>query len=180
MSLLVACSSEGDTSTDRRPLLATLCDPSLCGDEVPLGAPNYECADGSIAGPACVEVAPGECSWQILECDGADECTSEECGPPPTETNWICEGDTIAGPACVRVEGVCTWQDVVCGEPGHPDSGGCSEDDPGSSGGDVGCECAEPAPLAPNYLCGDGQTIAGPACEPIDANACGWVIRACP
>ena len=172
ITLSGACSSE-DTNTNRRPLLAVLCDPSACGPNAPL-APNYACADGALAGPACVEVAPGQCTWQILDCDDPDACTNEECGPAPGEPNWICEDGTIGGPACVRVNAVCAWQEYVCGE-SDPDTG-CS----GGASGTSTCECADPAPLAPNYLCGDGQTIAGPACEATSANTCGWVIHACP
>ena len=41
-------------------------------------------------------------------------------------------------------------------------------------------ECG-PAPLAPNFLCPDGETWAGPgACELQDDDTCGWTFVECP
>jgi hypothetical protein len=40
--------------------------------------------------------------------------------------------------------------------------------------------CPSPAPGAPNYICPDGKTIAGPACVTQVGGSCGWVFITCP
>lgn len=181
--LLAACASE-DRSTTQRPLIAELCDPAACPG-VELYAPNYACADGSIAGPACVANATGpDCHWEVLECGGDPVCTEAECGPAPGAPNYLCGDGTIAGPACFDSNGTCGWQILDCAAvppspdciapDGEPTPENC---DPGTPGP---CECADPGPAAPNYLCEDGQHIAGPACVADTTEGCGWQILDCP
>lgn len=40
--------------------------------------------------------------------------------------------------------------------------------------------CTGPRPLAPESLCPDGKTTAGPVCADVGDGACGWVLRECP
>jgi len=156
-----ACGQETRTTTQN----ADLCDPAACDGPNPYGIPNWECADGSIAGPACLEGDDGACAWGIRECPDDDECTPDECGVPPGAPNWICDDGSIGGPACLHADdGTCGWQIVEC-----PEAPPCAWDD-----------CPDPAPGAPNYLCDDGETVAGPACAPDDAGACGWTFVECP
>ena len=157
----LACSGQADIGDNSH--AATLCDPSACTGPAPL-SPSYQCADGSIAGPACVEDSGGTCGWQILECPGA--CTAAECGPAPGVPNWTCPDGTIAGPSCGAdpATGACGWQIVSC-----PGAATCQWDD-----------CPSPAPGAPNFQCPDG-TIGGPACASDPATgACGWTFVECP
>lgn len=242
IAVLAACSSESSTTGGGHPLLASLCDPSACDSPVPL-APNYLCDNNAIAGPACVAGANNECSWEILECPGVEECTPDECGDSPLGIpNWTCsDSGVIAGPACQRDDsGVCTWLIIDCPpscvspdpgggggtdptEPDGTDPGGGSTgtdptepdkpigtdpnepdgtepdgtdpggtatgnepgpdvvcpDDPTDPGFPPSCECPEPGPAAPNYLCGNGQEIAGPTCTVSAAGECGWQIVDC-
>jgi hypothetical protein len=153
---------QGTGSTEQH---VTLCDPASCDGPNPYGAPNYECPDGTIAGPACIEADDGTCGWGIIECPGDDACSTEECGPAPGVPSQLCDDGSIAGPACSRDEsGACGWTITECPEP-LP----CAWDD-----------CPAPAPGAPNFLCDDGVTIGGPACAPDDAGACGWTFVDCP
>lgn len=159
-TLAVACSSDADIGDVNRPV--TLCDPASCSGPAPL-SPNYECPDGTIAGPACVEAADGACGWRVLDCVGAATCTHEDCGLAPGIPNWTCPDGTIAGPACSPdASGVCGWQIIDC-----PGPATCQWDD-----------CPSPAPGAPNYQCPDG-TIGGPACQFGPNGACGWTIVDC-
>lgn len=41
-------------------------------------------------------------------------------------------------------------------------------------------DCGGPTPGAPNKLCSDGVTVAGPACLPNKSGACAWQIVTCP
>src|SRR5688500_7272292 len=83
LAIVAACGGDEKTNTGTRPVLAELCDPAACaGDPGPL-APNYVCANGAIAGPACVQDGTAACSWQVLDCAEDDACTQEECGPAP-------------------------------------------------------------------------------------------------
>lgn len=208
ITAFAACSSEDITTKGGRPLLAPLCDPSACESPAPL-SPNYLCENDAIAGPACVAGTNNECAWEILECPGVDECTPEECGDPPLGVpNWTCE-DTgvIGGPACQRDgNGVCGWLIIDCpptcvspapggggGNGGtaigtEPDGVVCPEDptDPTEPDDPTDptepppqCECSDPGPAAPNYLCENGQSIAGPACVENGVGDCGWVIIGC-
>jgi len=170
---LAACGAGDQTdSSNTRPLISdALCPADSCTGTAP-GAPNYECADGSLAGPACVE-SNGECGWQILECRDStapdsdpNACTIEECGVAPGAPNTLCSDGSLGGPACERnAEGTCGWIFLQC-----PPDDSASVDN---------CECAGPAPGAPNYLCPDGQSFAGPACV-VNQGACNWEILSCP
>lgn len=177
--LFAACSTEDHSTAGPRPLISDLCDPSAC-PELELLAPNYTCTDGSIAGPACVEneSSPG-CHWELLECGGA-ACTEAECGPAPGAPNYVCSDGTIAGPACLEVAGNCGWQILDCAAPPpdciSPDGEPPQDCDPGTAA----CECDDPQPGAPNYLCQDGQHVAGPACTTDATGTCGWQILDCP
>ena len=73
------CSSEADIGGTNQEV--QLCDPQSCSDPAPL-SPNFECADGTIAGPACVEAADAaSCQWDIIECpDTGSTCTAAEWG----------------------------------------------------------------------------------------------------
>jgi hypothetical protein len=53
----------GGPSTDT----VTLCSEISCPGPRP-AAPTTICTDGSMAGPACVETATGDCAWEILSC----------------------------------------------------------------------------------------------------------------
>ena len=156
-----ACSGEADIGGTNKKV--TLCDPQSCPDPAPL-SPNFQCADGSVAGPACVEAAGGgSCHWDVLECpDTSTTCTSADCGPAPGAPNWTCADGTIAGPSCMSTPNGCGWTIVQC-----PDPAECQPD-----------SCPGPAPLSPNYQCPDG-TIGGPACTLTPAG-CGWTIVECP
>lgn len=59
---------------------------------------------------------------------------------------------------------------------------GSSETSTGDDGTTVcGPDDCGPAPGAPNYLCPDGMTLAGPgACVPQDDGSCGWDWIECP
>ena len=90
-------------------------DPEPCSEEdcgpAP-GAPNIECADGSIGGPSCERNEANDCAWVIRECpDSNDECSDSECGPAPLAPNILCDDGSTGGPGpCVRNEdGVCGW-----------------------------------------------------------------------
>lgn len=180
LALVLACSSEDTTTTNPHPLLAPLCDPSACANTPVPGAPNYQCADGAIAGPACVERAPNECAWEVLDCSDPGACTNEECGETPAGVpNWQCADGSVAGVACVRTNGACTWEIVECGDEGH-DDGSCGGNVPPDDPTQPDCQCEDPAPAMPTYLCGNGQDIAGPVCMATATGTCEWVIRDCP
>ena len=49
------------------PCVPGACDPSQCAGPEPL-LPNYQCPDGSWAGPLCLPDSAGVCSWQIRQC----------------------------------------------------------------------------------------------------------------
>jgi hypothetical protein len=97
----------------------TDCTTEECG--LAPGMPNWECADGTVAGPACMADADGVCGWQVLECpDGAAACDESACGPAPGMPNTLCpDGETVAGPTgrCLQTaEGTCGWEIVQCPE----------------------------------------------------------------
>ena len=164
------CSGEADIGGTNKKV--TICDPQSCTDPAPL-SPNFQCADGSVAGPACVEAAGGgSCQWEVLECPDTPTpttCTPSDCpSPAPAGPNYTCTDGTIAGPTCTMTPTGCGWQITQC-----PDPTECQPD-----------SCPPPAPASPNYLCPDG-TIAGPACRtlptvPPTASPCGWTIVQCP
>ena len=66
----------------------------------------------------------------------------------------------------------------------------CSEPESGGTEGliactTIACACAPddcgPALGMPNYLCDDGETMAGPGdCEMQDSGSCGWTVIECP
>lgn len=152
-------------STDSHHQAVELCDPASCPGSNPYGVPNYECEDGTIAGPACIAADDGTCAWGLVDCPDPAACTTEECGTPPGIPNWTCPDGSIGGPACDRdASGTCGWHIVDC--PAPPP---CAWDD-----------CPAPQPGAPNYLCGDGVTIGGPACAPGADGACAWTFVECP
>jgi hypothetical protein len=97
------------------------CEVADCGP--PLGMPNYECPDGTIAGPtgACLQTPDG-CGWQVLECPPSSEtCTPDECGPAPGMPNYLCDDGSVAGPTgeCQENEdGTCGWEIRECPPPG--------------------------------------------------------------
>ena len=41
-------------------------------------------------------------------------------------------------------------------------------------------KCTGPAPKSANYVCPDGVTLAGPACQVGADGSCGWTVVACP
>jgi hypothetical protein len=73
-----------------------VCPPRSCPGPAPL-APSMMCGDGTVAGPACVKGARGDCGWRVLGCPGAP-------GPgtilpaPGGECDGAC--DPAARPVC--------------------------------------------------------------------------------
>ena len=106
---------------------------------------NYECPDGTIAGPTgnCLSTPEG-CGWEVIECPPGDTCDPADCGPPPGMPNYLCKDGSIGGPTgeCVVTDpatGTCGWEIrdcppaegyqwfITCGDPAcGPDDG----DDP--------------------------------------------------
>lgn len=174
LSVLLAGACGPDLSSEQRRV--EICDPAACDAAgPPLGAPNYTCPDGTVAGPACLrEIDPagdpgGACGWGIVDCpDDGDTpaCDPDDCGPAPGAPNWTCDDGSLAGRACLtQADGSCGWSIVECPAPA-----------PACDGPDA---CTGPAPGAPSYLCPDG-TLAGPACQAgSDGATCGWVIVDC-
>jgi hypothetical protein len=183
LTIASGCAGRDSATSEPRPVLAELCEPDACEGPAPL-SPRYECPDGSIAGPACARAEDGTCEWTILECEGDEACTIEECGEPPRgegtgddradrdggasgegtiEPSEVCADGSIAGLSCQRLkDDSCGWIQVTCDD--EPDA----------------CECPDPAPGAPNFLCDDGETLAGPACVLVGEDVCDWTFIDCP
>ena len=161
-------------STDDDPA-ASDCGPDECGPS--LGAPNYTCDDGTVAGPGpCERGDDGQCAWTYVECPDGDPgpvptdeaCSAEECAPAPGAPSYQCDDGSMAGPICLRNDdGMCGWHFKECPQTDPPEPVECVVEDCG------------PAPGAPNYQCDDGS-MGGPYCDVTDAGVCGWQFRECP
>jgi hypothetical protein len=96
-------------------------------------------------------------------------CATCKCNPPPRD------GGTDGfrcGPVC----------DIFCQYGNVTDDRGCPtcrcNPAPGASCDPA--ECHGPRPLAPNFICPDGKTVAGPACLHTAGASCEWQIVSCP
>ncbi len=104
------------------------CSAQDCGPQP--GMPNWQCPDGTTAGPSCKAGADGSCGWQIIECPPTtDPCANIPqcqlaCGPgkkSPTDANGClhscecvaCSNDEIARGECEPALEGCA--NKVCG-----------------------------------------------------------------
>ncbi len=81
-----------------------LCEPNSCKGPA-LGAPNYQCRDGSVAGPVCAKKDLGDCGWLLRACpeeagdggqgEGNIVCGSRGSEPCPKGT--YCQLDESCG-----------------------------------------------------------------------------------
>lgn len=126
------------------------CQPAEC-PVVPLPAPPA-CPDGTNARKyQCARASDGKCGWTLPPC-------KVTCGP------------------------VC---DIFCQYGNVKDANGCPtcRCNPAPEPGPKMCDrnrCPSPAPGAPNVLCPDGKTLAGPACLLQPDGTCNWNIISCP
>ncbi len=156
---------EGDACPD-----GAMCERIYC---VRAPCPSYcaplpvETPCGGIAGLACAE---GQyCDYpEGAECGAFDR--QGTCRPMPTVCPRFamlvcgCDGRDYGNPCDATRAGTDVAYAGACAP-----SGACTED-----------ECG-PRPSAPNYLCEDGVTVAGPGeCVRDEAGACGWEIVECP
>jgi hypothetical protein len=125
------------------------CATSDCGPA--LGIANYQCPDGSEAGPTgrCLKRANGTCGWEILSCPsgggGADAgAGGQAAGGEPGQTcaGKVCTSDQVCcGPAacgfCVSKLSGIACPAVCAGGSGGAGSGGAS----GSSGSGGAANC---------------------------------------
>ena len=124
-------------------------------------------------------------------------CNLSDCPPPPPFAAPQCDGGAIRGAECVRGSGgACSWVPPTCLQacpalgcfPSCPygiklDANGCDTCQCNPPPTPTSCDpskCPAPAPGAPNYVCPDGRTIAGPACVTQVSGTCGWVFISCP
>jgi hypothetical protein len=132
------------------------CDP-FCPNGVKLdanGCPTCQCNPVVCPAIACA----AKCAYGFKT--DANGCGTCECNPPPT-----------CGPVC----------DIFCYYGNVLDANGCPtcQCNPPPPGMCDRTLCPLPAPGAPNYVCPDGKTVAGPAC--VTANGgCTWTILSCP
>lgn len=149
---------------ERSPDGTVTCD-NLCG-------PN-DCPPGSTCDPAtgnCVSdcrCANGQpCATDptgSVSC-GANECSFDECGPPPGVPSWVCDDGTPGGSTgrCLRnADGTCGWEIVWCPM-------GC---------GPNACSGAPPPPDR-NEPCTDG-TVAPYVCRRDSSGNCAWAPESC-
>jgi hypothetical protein len=148
------------------------CDVSDCGP--PLGMPNYQCPDGSTAGPTgeCLQTLDG-CGWEVIECPPGDECDLADCGPPPGMPTVICDDGSVGGPTgkCLSLDGTCAWEIRECPPPsGYQWFSTC---------GDPACMIPDPDdPNTPNctdQTVGDPCTTPDAFCEP-PGDTCGAMV----
>jgi len=90
------------------------------------GIPNWQCDDGTLAGPSCVRDEEGTCGFRIIECPSTCEDVPQcEFQCPSGSINPTDAAGCVHTCECVPAS--CTWED-----------------------------CPSPAPGAPNYTCPDG------------------------
>src|SRR5258708_16942764 len=135
---------------------------SLCPNAVeidPNGCPTCRCKPDEP--PSCPKGACTLACPNGLATD-ANGCPICACKPPPT-----------CGPVCK----------IYCDFGNVPDANDCPTCKCNAAPLSTECDrrqCPPPAPGAPNYICPDGKTIAGPACVTQLGSGCGWVFASCP
>jgi hypothetical protein len=174
-------------------------------------ATDADCHEGEHCEGSSVCPAEVECFWEgepgVCVPDVLDEgCFSDaECAE-----GWTCEGESVCPPeaACFAADtpgrctppgeeparcfsssdchegDYCTTEDGECASACADDAEVCIMACAGScKPRTTECTADEcgPAPMAPNYLCADGETWAGPgACERQEGGTCGWTWTQCP
>ncbi|MCA9624905.1 MAG: tail fiber domain-containing protein [Myxococcales bacterium] len=144
------------------------CQPADCGPA--LGMPNYQCNDGTMAGPTgeCI-ATPNGCGWEVIECPPGDECEVSECGPQPLMPNELCGDGSVGGPTgrCLRVDGICGWEIRECPSSNLQWFTSC---------GDPVCQSPDPDdPNIPNCtteVAGDPCSMPNVFCE-VPGDSCG-------
>ena len=118
----VACAVSPDTGSSEADLLSgAVCTPAQCGPEPEV--PTKKCANGTYAGPKCVEEGKS-CGWIITHCDdltiddlrvtAKQVCSASDCGPKP-ELLEKCPDGQILGPVCEGVStSECHWELPKC------------------------------------------------------------------
>ena len=123
----------------------------------PNGCRTCECNDP----PVCPKIACAKDCPNGLASD-VKGCPICECKPGP-----------MCGPVC----------DIFCEFGNVKDASGCPTCKCNPPPQPTSCDaknCPQPAPGAPNYICPDGKTIAGPTCVTQADGACGWAFISCP
>ncbi|MBI2377918.1 MAG: hypothetical protein HYV07_28200 [Deltaproteobacteria bacterium] len=129
------------------------CTEAECG--VGPGAPNYVCADGTVAGPTCERDAAGHCGWHMIECP---------CAPtvPPCAADFECAaGELCVESYCRPVRSECATDTDCIG--GRCVNGVC----------DSGNGLLPPPACTDNSACPPGQFCNQGACEPGEACSAG-------
>lgn len=122
------------------------------------GCPTCKC---NPTPPVCPKIACAK------DCPNGFENDAQGC---PT---CQCKPGLMCGPVC----------DIFCEFGNVTDANGCPLCKCNPPPTPTSCDrstCPSPAPGAPNYLCPDGKTVAGPACVPQANGACGWSFISCP
>jgi hypothetical protein len=93
------------------------CSAQDCGPA--LGMPNWQCPDGTTAGPSCSAGADGVCAWRIVECPPvSDPCTNIpgcDFACPPGTKNPVDERGCTHTCQCVA----CSKDEIARGECGN-------------------------------------------------------------
>lgn len=124
------------------------CPPQACGPA--LGMPNWQCPDGSLAGPTgrCLALPQGGCGWEVRWCPAAQCAGIAGLGCPDRQVCVDDPRDSCDWAVDVDCAGVCV-EPVFCGGiAGFPcPGGGTCVDDPRDdcsppNGADCGGLCA--------------------------------------
>ena len=89
--------------------------------------PNWQCPDGSIAGPACERLPDLRCGWLIKQCgvsssasrsssrsSSSSVCRQTDCGAMPAIA-YQCPDGRYVGPTCGKLpDGRCGWLMAQC------------------------------------------------------------------
>jgi hypothetical protein len=98
--------------------------------------------------------------------DAGSGCTPADCAglAAPTDAKLCPGGASVGRSVCAKqADSRCGWEFAPC--PAVDASGTC--------------QCAGPAPGAPNVRCSDGS-IGGPVCTTHSDGTCSWEVRSCP